>query len=121
MKTKLIRKKLGDDEMEVDEEAEENKKLEREVVGVLKFRNYFPRNEVLRKCAVPPPPDISSVIQKRFDKLCFYSDDESLVVLAPKKQNWDLKRDVEDRMNLLEAQTQRAIKDLIIEKLKTKE
>lgn len=33
--------------------------------------------------------------------------------MAPKKPNWDLKRDVEKRLDVLERQTQRAILELI--------
>lgn len=35
------------------------------------------------------------------------------VSIAPKKANWDLKRDVEKRLQKLERQTQTAIRELI--------
>lgn len=38
--------------------------------------------------------------------------------LAPRKPDWDLKRDIEKRMLKLERRTQRAIAELIRERLK---
>lgn len=38
--------------------------------------------------------------------------------LAPRKPDWDLKRDIEKRMAKLERRTQRAIAELIRERLK---
>ena len=42
-----------------------------------------------------------------------------LTTLAPQKIDWDLKRDVEKRLRLLEKRTQRAIVDIIKERLKS--
>ena len=44
-------------------------------------------------------------------------NDLDVVKLAPKKVNWDLKRDLEQRMEKLEKQTQKAIDDLIKSRL----
>ena len=44
-------------------------------------------------------------------------NDLDVVKLAPKKVNWDLKRDLEQRMEKLEKQTQKAIDDLIRSRL----
>lgn len=41
--------------------------------------------------------------------------------LAPRKPDWDLKRDIEKRMAKLERRTQRAIAELIRERLKGEE
>lgn len=41
--------------------------------------------------------------------------------MAPRKPDWDLKRDIERRMAKLERQTQRAIAELIRERLKGEE
>lgn len=39
------------------------------------------------------------------------------MVIAPKKPNWDLKRDVAPRLDVLERRTQRAIADLLRERV----
>ena len=41
-----------------------------------------------------------------------------MTTLAPQKVDWDLKRDLEKRMKLLEKRTQRAIVELIRDRLK---
>lgn len=43
---------------------------------------------------------------------------QDLNTLAPRKPDWDLKRDIEKRMSKLERRTQRAIAELIRERLK---
>ena len=43
-------------------------------------------------------------------------DDEELNI-APKKANWDLKRDVEKKLEKLNRRTQRAIVDIIRERM----
>ena len=42
---------------------------------------------------------------------------EPLLNLAPKKANWDLKRDIEKSLAILNRRTQRAIVELIRERL----
>lgn len=39
--------------------------------------------------------------------------------LQPKRANWDLKRDIEPQLNLLEAQTQNAIARIVRDRLKS--
>lgn len=43
---------------------------------------------------------------------------QDLNTLAPRKPDWDLKRDIEKRISKLERRTQRAIAELIRERLK---
>lgn len=45
-------------------------------------------------------------------------DDETLLDLAPKKANWDLKRDVEKRLEKLERRTMRALLELAQEEVR---
>jgi coiled-coil domain-containing protein 12 len=45
------------------------------------------------------------------------SEPVSSVVAAPKKANWDLKRDIVKKLNRLEKRTQKAIVDLLRERL----
>lgn len=44
--------------------------------------------------------------------VCFCQQDEPLNI-APKKPNWDLKRDVQKKLDILNLRTQRAIADLL--------
>ena len=46
------------------------------------------------------------------------SEDVDLTTLAPRKPDWDLKRDVAKRLEKLEKKTQKAIVELIRERLK---
>lgn len=114
---------------------------------VIKFRNYVPRNEELKKQAVESKPTPSVELSKELDVSSGPSSDASKVggqstgnfvasggdqgdlgsfvgilsapttidpvSIAPKKANWDLKRDVEKRLAKLERQTQTAIRELI--------
>lgn len=48
-------------------------------------------------------------------------DEVDLTNLAPRKPDWDLKRDVAKKMEKLEKRTQRAIAELIRERLKGQE
>lgn len=46
-------------------------------------------------------------------------DEIDIANLAPRKPDWDLKRDVSKKLEKLEKRTQRAIAELIRERLKT--
>ena len=45
------------------------------------------------------------------------AQDEEELNIAPKKANWDLKRDVEKKLEKLNRRTQRAIVDIIRERM----
>lgn len=47
----------------------------------------------------------------------FFSNYKDLFNLAPKKPNWDLKRDVEKKLEKLDRKTQRAIYEIIRQRL----
>ena len=79
----------------------------------LRFRNYQPRSEELQslgieKAAVAPPAEepFTEVVHND-------PTQEPLLNLAPKRPNWDLKRDLEPQMKRLRAMTDRAIVRLI--------
>eukprot|EP00026_Physarum_polycephalum_P020524 Phypoly_transcript_23157.p1 GENE.Phypoly_transcript_23157~~Phypoly_transcript_23157.p1 ORF type:complete len:183 (-),score=48.30 Phypoly_transcript_23157:40-543(-) len=113
----------GDEEMEdakdyaiQKELAEKAEKYE----GKIQFRNYIPRDPVLRKLrrkkyAVPP---IVSEINKQLKEVEAASQ-TNVISLAPKKPNWDLKRDAAKKLEKLERRTQRAIYELLKEKLES--
>ncbi|EOD25026.1 hypothetical protein EMIHUDRAFT_222615 [Emiliania huxleyi CCMP1516] len=92
---------------------------------VIKFRNYQPKTELdqlgaetVEKAAVP---DVEEALQAGSSDVAHTDPtQEPLLNLAPKKVNWDLKRDIEPQMKKLRAATDRAIIELIRERV-TKE
>merc|ERR1712072_524011 len=45
-------------------------------------------------------------------------DQDAVLAIAPRKPNWDLKRDVERKMQVLQARTDRAVVQLIRQRIK---
>jgi len=90
--------------------------------GKLKFRNYVPRDALLRelKMEAAPLPSMVGEINRKLVLLEGKTNDE-LLALAPKKPNWDLKRDIEKKLEALEKRTQRAIVLLLKQKLEGRE
>ncbi|XP_065483443.1 coiled-coil domain-containing protein 12 [Caloenas nicobarica] len=111
-----------------DSGERENKRLkeddEEETVKhkELKLRNYEPEDEELKKRKMPKAKPVS-VEDKVKDQLEAAKpepiiDEVDLANLAPRKPDWDLKRDVAKKLEKLEKRTQRAIAELIRERLK---
>eukprot|EP00877_Chromochloris_zofingiensis_P001200 jgi/Chrzof1/11080/Cz05g22210.t1 len=76
---------------------------------VLKFRNYVVRDEHIQHEQVAPaqPPKLEdAVIESKPEEA---NQEELLANVAPKKANWDLKRDVAAKLEKLERRTQRAL------------
>ncbi|CAG8669089.1 9328_t:CDS:10, partial [Racocetra fulgida] len=84
---------------------------------VLKFRNYTPANEEIKAAAkihIATPNDLGETLEKNVDRITkeveetekAKREEEDLFNLAPKKPNWDLKRDVEKKLAKLEKKTQ---------------
>uniref|UniRef100_A0A672J7L3 Coiled-coil domain containing 12 n=1 Tax=Salarias fasciatus TaxID=181472 RepID=A0A672J7L3_SALFA len=93
------------------EEATEQKHRE------LKLRNYTPEDEELKERQVPKAKP-ASVEDKVKDQLEAANpepiiEEVDLANLAPRKPDWDLKRDVAKKLEKLERRTQRAIAELI--------
>ncbi|XP_072269129.1 coiled-coil domain-containing protein 12 [Pyxicephalus adspersus] len=91
----------------------------------LKLRNYTPQDEVLKTRQVAPAKPIS-VEEKVKEQLEAAKpepiiEEVDLTNLAPRKPDWDLKRDVAKKLEKLEKRTQRAIAELIRERLKGQE
>jgi len=87
------------------------------------FRNYQPKDDSLKSQVLPRPEliEIENEISDRLEKgkpELLIEKEIDLTTLAPQKVDWDLKRDVEKRLRLLEKRTQRAIVDLIRDRLK---
>ena len=89
------------------------------------FRNYTPIDDEL-KPGILPKPDLVEIEDEIKDKLesgkpkLLIEKEIDLTNLAPQKVDWDLKRDLEKRMKVLEKKTQRTIVELIRDRLKEK-
>ncbi|XP_065601069.1 coiled-coil domain-containing protein 12 [Cyrtonyx montezumae] len=103
------------------EDDEEETVRHRELV----LRNYDPEDEELKKRKLPPakPPSVEDKVKDQLEaaKPETIIDEVDLTNLAPRKPDWDLKRDVAKKMEKLEKRTQRAIAELIRERLKGQE
>ncbi|XP_078518686.1 coiled-coil domain-containing protein 12 [Lissotriton helveticus] len=91
----------------------------------IKLRNYTPEDEILKQRQVPQAKP-ASVEEKVKDQLEAAKpepviEEVDLANLAPRKPDWDLKRDVAKKLEKLEKRTQRAIAELIRERLKGQE
>ncbi|XP_076593162.1 coiled-coil domain-containing protein 12 [Chaetodon auriga] len=87
----------------------------------LKLRNYTPEDEELKGRQVPKAKP-ASVEDKVKDQLEAAHpepiiEEVDLANLAPRKPDWDLKRDVAKKLEKLERRTQRAIAELIRDRL----
>ena len=86
------------------------------------FRNYTPKDEIL-KPGVLPKPNLIEIENEIKDQLAnskpmpLIENEIDLTTLAPQKIDWDLKRDVEKKLRLLEKRTQKAIVELIKERI----
>ncbi|KAF8944299.1 hypothetical protein BGZ47_004409 [Haplosporangium gracile] len=90
----------------------------------MSFRNYTPTNESLKdqESKITTPADIGDTIEKKMEgvieKIIQEEDekrakDVDIFTLAPKKPNWDLKRDIEPKLLKLEKKTRAAVIELI--------
>ncbi|KAL5244975.1 hypothetical protein ACI65C_012385 [Semiaphis heraclei] len=87
-----------------------------------RFKSYIPEDEGLKAELIPTPQpgDIVAEVedQLKAGETVFTVQELDLNTLAPRKPDWDLKRDIEKRMSKLERRTQRAIAELIRDRLK---
>uniref|UniRef100_A0AAQ5ZG83 Coiled-coil domain containing 12 n=1 Tax=Amphiprion ocellaris TaxID=80972 RepID=A0AAQ5ZG83_AMPOC len=95
------------------------------VLRELKLRNYTPEDEELKGRQVPKAKP-ASVEDKVKDQLEAANpepiiEEVDLANLAPRKPDWDLKRDVAKKLEKLERRTQRAIAELIRDRLRGSE
>lgn len=86
------------------------------------FRSYKPQDENLKEHSLPKikPPNLEDHVQEELEATKSKPVIEGLDLsnLAPRKPDWDLKRDVAKKLEKLEKQTQRAIAELIRARLK---
>ncbi|XP_063003657.1 coiled-coil domain-containing protein 12 [Elgaria multicarinata webbii] len=91
----------------------------------LKLRNYAPEDDELKGRVVPQakPTSVEDKVKDQLEaaKPEPIIEEVDLANLAPRKPDWDLKRDVAKKLEKLEKRTQRAIAELIRERLKGQE
>lgn len=126
---KALREKTGRKDKEDGEPKAKQLKDEEEEEGEkhreLRLRNYVPEDEDLKKRRVPPaePVAVEEKVKEQLEaaKPEPVIEEVDLANLAPRKPDWDLKRDVAKKLEKLEKRTQRAIAELIRERLKGQE
>ncbi|XP_002406102.3 coiled-coil domain-containing protein 12 [Ixodes scapularis] len=86
------------------------------------FRSYKPEDETLREATLPEVSPVS--IEGEIKERIAVATPEDLVKevdlssLAPRKPDWDLKRDVSKKLDKLDKRTKRAIAELIRDRLR---
>ncbi|XP_065052563.1 coiled-coil domain-containing protein 12-like [Rhopilema esculentum] len=87
----------------------------------LKFRSYVPKDETLKEKKVEDakPLSVKESVKEHLEKSKPEAiiDEVDIANLAPRKPDWDLKRDVAKKLEKLQRRTQRAIVELIKERL----
>ncbi|KAF5303135.1 hypothetical protein FQR65_LT19028 [Abscondita terminalis] len=85
-------------------------------------KSYKPQDEKLTELVLgdAKPSDIEVQVKDQLSlaKTKVIIDELDITNLAPRKPDWDLKRDVAKKLEKLERRTQRAIAELIRERLK---
>ncbi|KAG6557640.1 hypothetical protein Mapa_000921 [Marchantia paleacea] len=108
-------------ENDVDDGESEAAAEDGEPEVVIKFRNYVPRDEQLQQLKIvpPQPPKFDDPLAKAPEDV--NDTEDPLVSIAPKKANWDLRREVAKKLEKLERRTQRAIIELMQEEEKRRQ
>ncbi|MFH4976552.1 hypothetical protein AB6A40_003261 [Gnathostoma spinigerum] len=104
----------------VNERVDEGNMSTSEDAPKLKFRSYDPTATTLG--AKVESKDLFAIDKLIEDQLADTEnksvvEEVSIATLAPRKVDWDLKRDIADRMAKLERRTERAIAELIRQRL----
>ncbi|KAM7450013.1 Coiled-coil domain-containing protein 12 [Porites harrisoni] len=88
---------------------------------LIKFRNYMPKDDSLKEKKIPntKPLSVDDEVQEHLEKAKAEKviEEVDLANLAPRKPDWDLKRDVAKKLEKLEKRTQKAIVELIRDRL----
>ncbi|KAK6646183.1 hypothetical protein PHAVU_L006301 [Phaseolus vulgaris] len=87
----------------------------------MKFRNYVPHDKNLQEGKLAP-----AVLPKFEDPVDVpppepQVQEDPFLNIAPKKPNWDLRRDVQKKFDKLEKRTQKALYQLMVEQEKQKQ
>ncbi|KAH7307383.1 hypothetical protein KP509_22G056600 [Ceratopteris richardii] len=104
-------------ESQVEDEDKNQKEEEPAPEDVVRFRNYVPRDKQFQSNKISAP-----TIPKFEDPVAtapvVNGTEDPFLSIAPKKANWDLRRDVAKKLEKLERRTQRALIELLEEKRK---
>ncbi|CAH1099288.1 unnamed protein product [Psylliodes chrysocephalus] len=115
---KNLKRKREDTNTQGEKDNEEGKC----VLPKPQFRSYKPLNEKLENFMLNPaePENVASQVQIQLEsaKSAVVINQLDVTALAPRKPDWDLKRDVAKKLGKLEKQTQKAIAELIRYRLK---
>ncbi|KAL9242215.1 hypothetical protein vseg_016236 [Gypsophila vaccaria] len=86
----------------------------------LKFRNYLPHDKELQegKLAAPELPKFEDPVATAPPP---EQTEDPFLNIAPKKPNWDLRRDVQKKLDKLERRTQKALYKLMEEQEKQRQ
>ncbi|KAK8799202.1 pre-mRNA splicing factor protein [Blastocystis sp. subtype 4] len=95
---------------------------ENSATSTVRFRNYIPKDDGLKEkmdnvVVDEKPLDYESDL-KASSAMPGRNDE---INLAPKKPNWDLKRGIEHKMEMLEKETQKAMIQMLKEKIEAEE
>ncbi|XP_037945686.1 coiled-coil domain-containing protein 12-like [Teleopsis dalmanni] len=86
------------------------------------FRSYKPLNESTNAEVLEQEPtgDIEKAVENQLELLQqpMTVDEIDITNLAPRKPDWDLKREISKKLDILQRRTQKAIAELIRERLK---
>ncbi|THU82884.1 mRNA splicing factor [Dendrothele bispora CBS 962.96] len=94
--------------------------------GVIKNRNFDPQSRTLKKRSAADDVEMEDTIEKNVQGLAekIMAEDEGkreqeldIFNIAPKRPNWDLKRETDKKLAKLERRTQEAIHTLIRQRL----
>ena len=89
------------------------------------FRSYKPADESLKELELPEAEtqEITDKVKEELENEKVGHQMESLDFqnLAPRKPDWDLKRDIAGKLEKLEKRTQKAIAELIRDRLKAED
>ncbi|XP_068639785.1 uncharacterized protein [Aristolochia californica] len=102
------------DSVQNDSKAEEADDKDEEGAPDVKFRNYVPQDKQLQEGKLAPP--VPSKFEDPVAAAPAEKVEDPFLNIAPKKPNWDLKRDVQKKLDKLERRTQKAIYKLMLEK-----
>eukprot|EP00916_Digyalum_oweni_P015326 GHVL01025072.1.p1 GENE.GHVL01025072.1~~GHVL01025072.1.p1 ORF type:complete len:147 (+),score=47.95 GHVL01025072.1:57-497(+) len=86
----------------------------------IRFRNYIPKSPELRKFCLPQPS--VALLEEQLDNdiqkaITAAQEQDALLTIAPKRPNWDLKRDISKNIAILNGRTTKAIIKLIRKKI----
>ncbi|KAJ3689175.1 hypothetical protein LUZ61_018339 [Rhynchospora tenuis] len=101
--------------------GEEREETDDDKLPNMKFRNYLPHDKQLQEGKLAPvalPKFEDPVVVTPLEP---QKTEDPFLNIAPKKPNWDLKRDVQQRLDKLEKRTQKALYELALEQQRQRE